>query len=185
MLASYAVGVALNGFAPANIGSLVMMLMFVTLIAGATFAAVFSGVVVQKIPFTVLSVALYVYLFSTVPGSLSLELGFVSEHPMLTAVLVLGAALRLVLVGRFFWRRVTKLRDGLKSSGAILGQPCRFAIVLALPALTSFLARLGIVVVFLAVFSIPVSFHTVLAVAPRPRFSITTHSAGIRALPRR
>ena len=165
VLASYAVGVALNSFLPANIGSLVMMLMFVTLIAGATFAAVFSGFVVQKIPFTVLSVALYVYLFVTVPGSLSLELGFVSEHPVLTAVLVLGAALLLVLVGRFFWRRAAKLRDELKSGGAILGQPRRFAIGVALPALVSFVARLGIVAVFLAAFSIAVSFHTVLAVA--------------------
>ena len=82
MLASYAVAVALNSFLPANIGTLVMMLMFVTLIAGATFAAVFSGFVVQKIPFTVLSVAVYVYLFATVPGSLSIELGFLSEHPV-------------------------------------------------------------------------------------------------------
>ena len=48
VLASYAaVGVALNGFLPANIGSLVMMLMFVTLIGGATFAA-FSGFVVRR-----------------------------------------------------------------------------------------------------------------------------------------
>jgi hypothetical protein len=61
VLASYAVAVALHGFLPANIGTLVMMLMFVTLIAGATFAAVLSGFVVQKIPFTVLSVAVYVY----------------------------------------------------------------------------------------------------------------------------
>jgi glycosyltransferase 2 family protein len=165
VLASYAVGVALNGFLPANIGSLVMMLMFVTLIAGATFAAVFSGFVVQKIPFTVLSVALYLYLFATVPGSLSLELGFVSEHPVLSAVLVLGAGLLLGLVGRFFWRRAAKLREELKSGGAILGQPRRFTIGVALPALGSFVARLGIVAVFLAAFSIPVSFHTVLAVA--------------------
>ena len=164
VLASYAVGVALNGFLPANIGSLVMMLMFVTLIAGATFAAIFSGFVVQKIPFTVLSVAVYVYLFATVPGSLSLELGFVSEHPALSAVLVLEAALLLVLVGRFLWHRAAKLRDELKSGGAILGQPRRFAVGVALPAVASFLARLGIVAVFLAAFSIPVSFHTVLAV---------------------
>lgn len=164
VLASYAVGVALNGFLPANIGSLVMMLMFVTLIGGATFAAIFSGFVVQKIPFTALSVAVYVYLFATVPGSLSLELGFVSEHPALTAVLVVGAVLLLVLVGRFFWRRATKLRDELKSGGAILGQPRRFAVGVALPAVASFVSRLGIVAVFLAAFSIPVSFHTVLAV---------------------
>ena len=31
-----------------------MMLMFVALIAGATFAAILSGLVVQNIPFTVL-----------------------------------------------------------------------------------------------------------------------------------
>ena len=165
VLAAYAVGVALNGFLPANIGSLVMMLMFVTMIAGATFAAVFSGFVVQKIPFTVLSVLVYVYLFATVPGSLSLELGFVSEHPLLSAVIVVAAGVLLVLVGRYFWRRARKLRDELKNGGAILGQPRRFAVGVALPAVGSFAARLAIVAVFLAAFSIPVSFHTVVGVA--------------------
>jgi uncharacterized membrane protein YbhN (UPF0104 family) len=164
VLASYAAGVALNGFLPANIGSLVMMLMFVTMIAGSTFAAIFSGFVVQKIPFTVLSVAVYVYLFATVPGSLSLELGFVSEHPVLTAVLALGAVVLLVLIGRLFWQRAAKLRAKLKTGGAILGQPRRFAIGVALPAVASFIARFGIIAVFLAAFSIPVSFHTVVAV---------------------
>ena len=73
VLASYAVAVALNGFLPANIGTLVMMVMFTSLIAGATFAAVLSGFVVQKIPFTVLNIAVYVYLFATVSGSLSFD----------------------------------------------------------------------------------------------------------------
>ena len=94
VLASYAVGVALNGFLPARIGTLVMMMMFLTLIAGATFAAILSGLVVQQIPFTVLGIAVYVYLFATVSGSLSLELRFVAEHAGLTAVLALGARWR-------------------------------------------------------------------------------------------
>lgn len=98
------------------------------------------------------------------PGSLSLELGFVSEHPLLSAVLVLGAALLLVLVGRFFWHHAARLREQLKSGGAILSQPGRFTVGVALPAVASFVARLGIVAVFLAAFSIPVSFHTVLSV---------------------
>lgn len=165
VLASYAVGVALNGFLPANIGSIVMMLMFVALIAGATFPAIFSGFVVQKIPFTVLSIAVYVYLFATVPGSLSLELGFVSDHPALTAVIVVGAVVLLVLVCRFFWHRAAKLRGELKSGGAILGQLRRLGLGVVLPATGSFIARLGIVAVFLAAFSIPVSFHTVVAVS--------------------
>lgn len=164
VLAAYTVGVALNGFLPANIGSLVTMLMFVTLIVGATFAAVFAGFVVQKIPFTVLSVLVYVYLFATVPGSLSLELGFLSAHPLLSVVIVVGVVVLLVLVGRFFWHRATRLRDELKSGGAILGQPRRFLVGVALPAVGSYAARLGIVAVFLAAFSIPVSFHSVVAV---------------------
>ena len=164
VLASYAAAVALNSFLPANIGTLVMMLMFVTLIAGATFAAVFSGFIVQKVPFTVLSVGVYVYLLATVPGSLSLELGFLSEHPVLSGVLALGAVALAVLVGHLFWHRATKLRDELKSGGAILGQPRRFMIGVALPEVASFAARLGIVAVFLGAFSIPVTFHTVIAV---------------------
>ena len=51
ILASYAVAVALNGFLPANLGTFVMLVMFTTLIAGATFPLVFSGLIVEKIPF--------------------------------------------------------------------------------------------------------------------------------------
>lgn len=45
ILASYATAVALNDFLPANLGTWVMLVMFATLIAGARFAAVFSGLV--------------------------------------------------------------------------------------------------------------------------------------------
>jgi uncharacterized membrane protein YbhN (UPF0104 family) len=164
VLAAYATAVALNSFLPANLGTLVMMVMLTTLIAGATFAAIFSGFIVQKIPFTVFSIAVYVYLFATVSGSLSLELGFVSKHPAGTVVIVVGGVALLVLVARFFWNRATKLRDRLKAGGAILGQPRRFLVGVVLPASASFVARLGIVALFLAAFSIPVTFHTVIAI---------------------
>src|ERR1700752_4590215 len=71
VLACYATAVALNDFLPANLGTWVMLVMLATLIAGATFAAVFSGLVVEKIPFSILNVALYLYLFLTVSGSFS------------------------------------------------------------------------------------------------------------------
>lgn len=164
VLASYAVAVALNGFLPANIGTLVMMLMLVTLIAGATFAAIFSGFIVQKIPFTVFSVAVYVYLFASVSGSLSVELGFVSAHPGWTVVIVIGTIVLLVLLGRFFWHRAAKLREQVKTGGAVLAQPRRFMVGVVLPATASFTSRLAIVAVFLAAFSIPVTFHTVIAI---------------------
>jgi uncharacterized membrane protein YbhN (UPF0104 family) len=47
--ATYAASVALNGILPANLGTLVMLFMFTTLIAGATLAAVLGGYAVQKI----------------------------------------------------------------------------------------------------------------------------------------
>jgi hypothetical protein len=48
VLAAYAAGIALNGFLPANIGTLVMLLMFVAIIPRATFPGVLGGMVVQK-----------------------------------------------------------------------------------------------------------------------------------------
>jgi len=153
------------------------------LIAGATFAAVLSGFVVQKIPFTVLSVVSYVYLFATVSGSLSIELGFLSEHPELSVVIAVGGVVLLVLIARFFWRRATHLREELKSGGAVLGQPRRFLIGVAVPEVASYLARLGIVAVFLAAYSIPVSFHSVIAVTAANSVSktvaVTPGSAGV------
>jgi uncharacterized membrane protein YbhN (UPF0104 family) len=125
---------------------------------------VLSGFVVQKIPFTVLSIGVYVYLFATVSGSLSLELGFVSKHPVVSALIAVGVIILLVLLVRYVWRRASKLRDQLKSGGAVLGQPRRFFVGVVLPSFASFAARLGIVAVFLAAFSIPVTFHSVMAV---------------------
>jgi uncharacterized membrane protein YbhN (UPF0104 family) len=164
VLACYAVAVALNGFLPANIGTLVMMVMFTSLIVGATFAAIFSGFLVQKIGFTVLSVANYLYLFATVGGSLSLELPFVSKHPGFAGLIVLGGTVLIVLLVRIFWRRAAKQRERLKSGGAVLKQPRRFVVGVALPQVVSYAARLGLVAVFMAAYSIPVTFHAVMSV---------------------
>jgi uncharacterized membrane protein YbhN (UPF0104 family) len=183
VVASYAVAVALNGFLPANIGTLVMMVMFTSLIAGATFAAVFSGFVIQKIPFTVLSIAMYVYLFATVGGSFEVDFKFAADHPGATVAIVVGGVVLIVLLAGFFWHRATKLRERVKTGGAILGQPKRFMIGVALPEVASFVARLGIVAVFLAAYSIPVTFHSVVAVTGANSISssvsVTPGGAGV------
>jgi uncharacterized membrane protein YbhN (UPF0104 family) len=183
ILASYAVAVALNGFLPANLGTLVMMIMFLSLIAGATFAAILSGFVVQKIPFSVYNIAVYIYLFATVTGSLEFEFGFLSDHPGLSVLIAIGGIVLLVIVGRVLWQRATKLREQIKSGGAVLGQPRRFLVGVALPQLASYGARLGIVAVFLAAYSIPVSFHSVVSVSASNSVSnsvsVTPGSAGV------
>ena len=183
VLASYAVAVALNGFLPANLGTLVMMIMFLSLIAGATFAAILSGFVVQKIPFSVYNIAAYIYLFATVSGSFKFEFGFLSDHPGLSVLIAIGGVVLLVIVARVLWQRATKLREQIKSGGAVLGQPRRFMVGVALPQLASYAARLGIVAVFLAAYSIPVSFHSVLSVSASNSVSnsvsVTPGSAGV------
>lgn len=164
VLACYAVAVALNGFLPANIGTWVMLLMFATLLAGATLTMVFSGLLVEKIPFTVLNVGLYAYLFLSVSGSFSIKLGFLADDTALVVLVAVGAIVLLVLLARIFWERLAGLRAQLLSGGAILRSRRRTFTRLFLPVLGSYAARLGIIAVFLAAYGIPVSFHNVATV---------------------
>jgi uncharacterized membrane protein YbhN (UPF0104 family) len=165
VLASYATAVALNDFLPANLGTWVMLVMLATLITGATFAALFSGLVVEKIPFSILNVALYLYLFLSVSGSFSIKLGFVSDHAGLLALVAAGAIVLVALLVRIFWKRLANLRAQLAAGGAILRSPRAALVRLGLPALGSFAARLGIIAVFLGAYGIPVTFHTVASVS--------------------
>ena len=82
ILAAYSAGVALNGFLPANIGTVVFLLMFVAIIPGANLPGVLGGMVVQKIFFTFAGAFVYVYLFLSVPGSLDLQLPALHDHPV-------------------------------------------------------------------------------------------------------
>lgn len=164
ILACYAVAVALNTFLPANIGTWVMLLMFTTLLAGATLTMVISAIVVQKIPFSIFNIALYVYLFLTVSGSFGIKLGFLEDHAGLIVLILVGAVVLLALLARIFWPRLEKLRREVASGGAILRSPRRTFTDLFLPELGSYLARLGIVAVFLGAYGIPVTFHNVATV---------------------
>jgi uncharacterized membrane protein YbhN (UPF0104 family) len=165
VLASYAVAVALNSFLPANLGTFVMLAMLSTLIAGASFALVFSGLIVEKIPFTVLNLGLYLYLFLTVSGSFSIKLGLLVDHTGLVVLIAVGAVVLLVLLARVFWERLAKVRAQLLAGGAILRSPRRTVTRLFLPVLGSYLARLAIVAVFLGAYGIPVGFQNVATVA--------------------
>jgi uncharacterized membrane protein YbhN (UPF0104 family) len=164
ILAAYATGVALNGFLPANIGTVVMLLMFVAIIPGANFPGVLGGMVVQKIFFTVVGTLVYVYLFLSVPGSFELQLGFPHDHPWLTVFILVAAAGLVVLLGRIFWRKLKGLWEKAKEGGAILARPREYAVRVALPSLGAWLAKLGVIAVFMAGYGITVTFHAVMSV---------------------
>lgn len=164
VLAAYAAGIALNGFLPANIGTVAMLLMFLAIIPGATFPGVLGAMVVQKIFFTVAGTAVYLYLFLSVPGSFELQLGGPHDHPVLTLCLVLGGLGLLVALGRIFWRRLQGLWAKAKEGGAILATPRRYAVRVVAPSFAAWVAKLGVVAVFLAAYSLPVTLHTVMSV---------------------
>jgi uncharacterized membrane protein YbhN (UPF0104 family) len=164
VLAAYSAGVALNGFLPANIGTFVMLLMFVAMIPGANFPGVLGGMVVQKIFFTVVGTLVYLYLFLSVPGSYNLQLGIPHDHPFLTVLVLGGGAFLLVLLGRIFWRKLQGLWVKAKRGGAILARPRDYFVQVFLPSLGAWLAKLGVTAVFLAGYGIPVTFHSIMSV---------------------
>jgi uncharacterized membrane protein YbhN (UPF0104 family) len=164
VLAAYAAGIALNGFLPANIGTFVMLLMFVAIIPGANFPGVLGGMVVQKIFFTAVGTFVYLYLFISVSGSLELQLGFVDDHPGLTVLILAGGGFLVFLLVRIFWRKLRGLWMKAKQGGAILARPRDYFIKVFLPSLGAWIAKLGVTAIFLAGYGIPVTFHSIMAV---------------------
>jgi uncharacterized membrane protein YbhN (UPF0104 family) len=165
VLASYAAGVALNGFLPANIGTFVTLLMFVAITPGSNFPGVLGGMVVQKIFFTVAGTFVYVYLFASVAGSFEITLPALHDHPVLTLGIFAGAAFLILVLGRIFWSKLRGLWQKAKQGGAILARPRDYFVRVALPSFVAWVAKLGVIAVFLAGYGITVSFHTVMSVA--------------------
>jgi uncharacterized membrane protein YbhN (UPF0104 family) len=162
IVTAYAVGVAMNGFLPANIGTFVTLFMFVAIIPSATIGGSLAAYLVQKIFFTIAGAFVYLYLFLSVPGSFDESLGNISDNPAVTILIVVGGAFLIVLAGRIFWRQVKKLWAQAKRGGAILGQPKRYLTRAFLPSFVSWLCKLTVIGIFLAAFAIPVTFESVM-----------------------
>ena len=162
IVTAYAVGVAMNNFLPANIGTFVTLLMFVALIPTATFAGSIAAYLVQKIFFTIAGTFVYLYLFLSVPGSFDANLGNLSAHPALSVVIAAGAVVLVVILGRIFWRQVKKLWQQAKTGGAILAHPRQYLTHAFLPSFLSWLCKLAVIAIFLAAFAIPVTFESVM-----------------------
>jgi uncharacterized membrane protein YbhN (UPF0104 family) len=164
ILACYAASVALNGIVPANLGTLAMLLMFTSIIAGATFAALLGAYAVQKIFFTLIGTFVYLYLFLSVGGSFDIKFEFVHTHPWSTAILFIGGGYLIYLVVRRLWPRVLGWWHQAKDGGAILVHPRAYFGRVFLPSLIGWVASLGVIAVFLDAYGIPVSFETLMRI---------------------
>jgi len=164
VLACYAASVALNGILPANLGTFALLIMFTTIIAGATFSGVLGAYVVEKIFFTIIGAFTYLYLFLSVGGSFDIKFDFVHKHPWATALLLAGGITLIYLLIRTFWPKVVKWWDQAKEGGGILGEPRKYVLRVFTPSLIGWIASLGVMAVFLAAYNIPVSFNTLMRI---------------------
>jgi uncharacterized membrane protein YbhN (UPF0104 family) len=164
VLAAYATGVALNAFLPATVGTLVTLLMFVAIIPGASFVSVVGAAAVQKLFFTLAGALVYVYLFLSVPASLEVRLRAVHDRPLLFAFVIAAGALLIATLVRIFWPKLKGLWEKAKRGGTILARPREYAVRVVLPSLGAWVAKLGVIAVFMAAYAIPVTFHSVMAV---------------------
>ncbi len=168
VLASYAAGVALNNFLPANIGTFVTLVMYVAVVRGSTFPGILAGYVVQKIFYFVIGTLIYLYLFTQVAGSFDFRFGderdAIVDHPVLTLVIVGGGLFLIVLLLRIFWRWVKTMWAKAKKGAAILGDLGAYTRLVLLPQVGGYVAKVLVIIVFLAAYSIPVTFGSVMSV---------------------
>jgi hypothetical protein len=168
VLASYAAGVALNNFLPANIGTFVTLLMFVAIVQGANFPGVLAGYVVQKIFYFIIGTLIYVYLFLAVAGSFNFqfgdEKGAITSHVVLTIGIVAGAIFLIAILLRIFWNWVKKMWAKAKQGAAILGDLGAYVKWVLLPQMGGYAAKVIVIIIFLAAYSIPVTFGSVMSV---------------------
>lgn len=183
VLTCYAVGIAGNDILPAHIGTLLMLVMLLAVVPGSTFAGLIGGQVAHKLPFTVAGLAVYVYLFVTVSGSFSKELGLIERHRLVSVGIVLAVVVVAAILCRVFWSRLEGTWTRAKRGAVILGDARAYALRVLLPCLGSWLCKLGVIAVFLAAYGVSVSPRTVMTVAGGTSLahlaSVTPGGAGV------
>src|SRR5262245_26356561 len=168
VLAAYATGVALNNFVPANMGTFVMLLMYVAIVRGATFPGVLGGYLVQKIFYLVIGTLIYLYLFWAISGSFDFQFGnewdSISGHPVLVLGIIAAGIFLCALLLRLFWRWVKGFWEKAKEGGAILADFGTYMQWVVLPEMGGYAAKVMVIIVFLAAYGIPVTFGSVMSV---------------------
>jgi uncharacterized membrane protein YbhN (UPF0104 family) len=164
-------GTAINAVAPAQAGTATMIGIFRTSIRGSSVAGVTSATVVQSLFFTAASVLLVIVVAILRPhtvskGSPSDETGgFFASHPIAIPLILLAVGVALYFLWPRLKPRVVKQWHKVKEGAAIFRDWRRYAREVAAPSAISYGCRIGVNIVFMAAFGIPITFFTVLLVA--------------------
>jgi uncharacterized membrane protein YbhN (UPF0104 family) len=164
-------GTAINAFAPAQAGTAAMIGIFRTSIPGSSVAGVASATIVQSVFFTVVSVVMVIVVAILRPrtvskGSPSNETGgFFASHPILILVIAVAVAVVLYLLWPRLKPWLLRTWHKAKEGAAIFRDRRRYVREVAVPQGASYGCRIGVNVVFMAAFGIPVTVYTVFLVA--------------------
>jgi uncharacterized membrane protein YbhN (UPF0104 family) len=164
-------GTAINALAPAQAGTAAMLGIFRTSVRGASVAGVTTAAFVQASFFLVLSVVMVIGVAVSRPhtvskGSPADESGnFFASHPLLIPLVVVA----LIVVFVFVWPRIkpwlAKEWRKAKQGAAIFSDWRRYARDVAAPSAASYACRIGVNIVFMSAFHLPVTAFTVFLVA--------------------
>jgi uncharacterized membrane protein YbhN (UPF0104 family) len=164
-------GTAINAVTPAQAGTATMIGIFRASIPGSSVAGLASATVVQSLFFTGLSVLMVIAVAIFRPrtvskGSPSNETGgFFASHPILVPIIVVAAATLLYFLWPRLKPRLLSTWHKIKEGAAIFRDRRRYAREVGLPSAASFGCRIGVNIVFMAAFGIPITAFTVFLVA--------------------
>jgi len=138
--------------------------MFTAVIPGASFSGVLGGYAVQKIFFTVAGAFVYVYLFLTLDGIAGIEFGWIRDNPGWTIAIGAGLCILVSAVLGVLRPKLATFWQNAKEGASVLAHPRKYLLRVALPSFIGWVASLCVIAVFLAAYSIPVSFRVVMQV---------------------
>jgi uncharacterized membrane protein YbhN (UPF0104 family) len=164
-------GTAINAVVPAQGGTAAMIGILRTTVPGSTTSGLAVATVVESVFFLGVSALIVVVTVVFQPrtvskGSPSNEAaGFVASRPWLVALVLLAACGIVYLLWPRLKPRVLGEWRKAKQGARIFGDWRRYAREVALPSAGSYCCRVGVNVVFMAAFQIPVTLYTVFLVA--------------------
>jgi uncharacterized membrane protein YbhN (UPF0104 family) len=164
-------GTAINAVTPAQAGTATMIGIFRASIPGSSVAGLASATVVQSLFFTAVSLLMLIGVAIFRPrtvskGSPSNETGgFFAAHPILVPIVVVVVIAALAFLWPRLKPRLLSTWHKVKEGAAIFRDRRRYAKEVGLPSAASFCCRMGVNVVFMAAFGIPITAFTVFLVA--------------------
>jgi uncharacterized membrane protein YbhN (UPF0104 family) len=164
-------GTAINAVTPAQAGTATMIGIFRTSIPGSSVAGVTSATIVQTLFFTAVSVVIVVLTAFFRPHTVSKgspadeSSSFFASHRYVIPLIVVAVAVLLVVLWPRLKPKVLNQWRKAKQGAAIFSDWGRYGRQVAAPSGASFACRIGVNIVFMAGFGIPVTVFTVFLVA--------------------